>query len=86
MTGVPGIQAALIWIVAGPGLTGGGFSGNVTLSVDTTKVVTGVVAGNGLSGGGTGGTQTLTIDTAKIPLLGATNVFTANQAVSGDST
>ena len=35
-------------VTAGTGLTGGGTSGNVTLNVDTTKVVTGLIAGTGL--------------------------------------
>jgi hypothetical protein len=73
-------------VTAGTGMTGGGTSGNVTLNVDTTKVVTGVTAGTGLTGGGTGGVQTLNIDTTKVPQLSAANTFTNNQTVSGNLT
>jgi hypothetical protein len=41
-------------VSAGTALTGGGTSGNVTLNVDTRKVVTGVTAGTDLTGGGSG--------------------------------
>jgi hypothetical protein len=50
-------------VTAGTDLTGGGASGNVTLNVDTTKVVTAVLPGSGLVGGGTGGTVSLSVDT-----------------------
>jgi hypothetical protein len=50
-------------VTAGTDLTGGGASGNVTLNVDTTKVVTTVLPGSGLVGGGTGGTVSLSVDT-----------------------
>ena len=53
-------------VTAGTDLTGGGTSGNVTLNVDTTKVVTGVTAGTDLTGGGTGGNLTLNVDTSKV--------------------
>ena len=70
-------------VTAGTDLTGGGTSGNVTLKVDTTKVVTGVMAGTDLTGGGTGGVQTLNLDTTKVPQLAAANTFTGNQTVNG---
>ena len=73
-------------ISAGNGLTGGGTTGNVTLSIDTTKVVTAVTAGNGLTGGGTGGALILNIDPTKVPMLGLANTFTANQTVNGSVT
>ena len=71
-------------VTPGTDLTGGGSSGNVTLSVDTTKVVTGVVAGTDLTGGGTGGVLTINLDTTKVPQLNAANTFTANQTVNGN--
>ena len=71
-------------VTAGTDLTGGGTSGNVTLNVDTTKVVTGVTAGADLTGGGTGGALTLNLDTTKVPLLSAGNTFTGNQTVNGN--
>ena len=71
-------------VKAGAGLTGGGSSGNVTLSLDTTKVVTGVAAGPGLVGGGTGGVPSLSIDANQVPLLNAANNnFSGNQNVGG---
>lgn len=63
-------------VAAGTALTGGGVSGPVTLSVDTTKVVTAVNAGAGLTGGGKGGVQTLYVDATKVPLLASANTFT----------
>ncbi len=71
-------------VTAGTGLTGGGTTGNVTVNLDTTKVVTGVAAGTGLTGGGTGGALTLNLDTTKVPLLNAANNFTGNQVVAGN--
>jgi hypothetical protein len=73
-------------VTAGTDLTGGGGNGNVTLNVDTTKVMTGVVAGTDLNGGGTGGVQTLSLDTTKVPQLAAANTFTGNQTVNGNLT
>jgi len=73
-------------VTAGTGLTGGGNSGNVTLNVDTTKVVTAVTAGTDLTGGGTGGNLTLNLDTTKVPQLSGNNSFTGNQTVSGTVT
>ena len=71
-------------VTAGTGLTGGGAAGNVTLNVDTTKVVTGLIAGTGLTGGGTGGKVTLNIDTAQIPQFTApVNDFFGNMIVGG---
>ena len=71
-------------VAAGTDLTGGGSSGNVTLNVDTTKVVTGITAGTDLIGGGIGGVQTLSLDTTKVPQLAAANTFTGNQTVSAN--
>jgi hypothetical protein len=71
-------------VTAGTDLVGGGASGNVTLNLDTTKVVTGVLAGTDLTGGGTGGVQTLNLDTTKVPQLNAANIFTGNQTVNGN--
>jgi hypothetical protein len=73
----------LTGVIAGTDLTGGGTTGNVTLNVDTTKVVTGVVAGTDLTGGGTGGVQTLNLDITRVPQLAANNTFTGNQTVNG---
>ncbi len=71
-------------VTAGTGLTGGGTSGNVSLNVDTTKVVTGLIAGTGLTGGGTGGNVTLNIDTTLVPqFTAAFNEFTGNMIVDG---
>jgi hypothetical protein len=71
-------------VTAGTDLTGGGGSGNVTLNVDTTKVLTGVTAGTDLTGGGTGGVQTLNLDLSKVPQLSSANTFTGNQTVNGN--
>jgi hypothetical protein len=68
----------------GAGLLGGGNSGAVTLSVDTSKVVTGVSAGTGLIGGGTGGIPALYVDRAQVPFLNAAaNIFNGNQSING---
>ena len=64
---------------AGAGLTGGGSSGVVILSLDSTKVVSGVTAGTDLTGGGTGGVVTLNLDTTKVPQLKSNNAFTGTQ-------
>ena len=71
-------------VTAGTDLTGGGNSGNVTLNVDTTKVVTGVAAGTDLTGGGAGGNLTLNLDTTKVPQLKTANTFTGNQTINGN--
>jgi len=79
----PGI-GTITGVTAGTGLTGGGSSGNVTLNLDTTKVVTGVSAGPGLAGGGTGGVPTLSVDPTQVPFLNASaNTFNGNQIVNG---
>ena len=81
----PGTGAGTITgVTAGTDLSGGGSTGNVTLNVDTTKVVTGVVAGTDLTGGGTGGVQTLNLDTTKVPQLNVANTFTGDQTVNGN--
>jgi hypothetical protein len=71
-------------VTAGTDLLGGGTSGTVTLSVDTSKVVTAVKAGTDLTGGGTGGVQTLNLDTTKVPQLATSNNFLGNQNVTGN--
>ncbi|MGH9554104.1 MAG: hypothetical protein ACRD3W_32300, partial [Terriglobales bacterium] len=72
-------------VTAGTDLTGGGASGNVTLNLDTTKVVTGIAAGTDLTGGGIGGVQTLNLDTTKVPQLGSNNTFTGTQQFAGNA-
>ena len=49
-------------VTAGTDLTGGGTAGNVTLNLDTSKIITGLTAGTGLTGGGTTGNVTLSVD------------------------
>ena len=66
-------------VTAGTGLTGGGTTGNVTLTLDATKVVSGVTAGTDLTGGGTGGVVTLNVDTTKVPQLKSNNIFSGTQ-------
>jgi len=73
-------------VTAGAGLTGGGTSGPVKLSVDTSVVVTAVNAGLGLTGGGTGGAQTLKVDDTEVPLLAAANTFLGSQTFVGRAT
>jgi len=46
--------------------------------------ITGVTAGTALTGGGTSGNVTLNVDTTKIPQLAAANIFTNNQAITGN--
>ena len=69
-------------VTAGLDLLGGGSNGNVTLNIDTSKVVTGITPGTDLIGGGTGGVQTLGLDTSKVPELGANNIFTGTEQFS----
>ncbi len=57
-------------------------------SATGTGTITGVTAGSDLTGGGTGGNVTLNLDTTKVPLLAASNTFTAEQifnTASGNS-
>ncbi len=77
-------NGTIIAVTAGTGLTGGGATGNVTLNVDTTKVVTSVTPGTGLLGGGTGGNLALSVDHNQVPLLNAAhNAFSGNVTVGG---
>ena len=74
-------------VTAGTGLTGGGTSGNVSLNLDTTKVVTGLIAGTGLTGGGGGGNLALNVDSTQVPFLDSqNNSFTGNLRVAGTIT
>jgi trimeric autotransporter adhesin len=81
-----GFPHIIAGVTAGTALTGGGTTGNVTLNVDTTKVVTGVTAGTDLTGGGTGGVLTLNLNTAatdaRYARLSATNTFATAQTIN----
>jgi hypothetical protein len=84
-------------VTAGPGLTGGGNNGNVSLSVPgggitnamlQNSAVT-VAAGTDLTGGGAvslGGSTTLNLDTTKVPQLTGSNTFTGNETMNGTLT
>ncbi|MGA8150995.1 MAG: hypothetical protein WB952_08605 [Terriglobales bacterium] len=71
-------------VTAGTDLLGSSSAGNVTLNVDTTKVVTAVNPGTDLTGGGTGGSVMLSLDTSKLPQLSGGNSFIGNQTVTGN--
>jgi hypothetical protein len=75
-------KGTITGVTAGTGLTGGGTTGNVTLTLDATKVVSGVTAGTDLTGGGTGGIVTLNVDTTKVPQLKSNNVFSGTQQLA----
>lgn len=47
-----------------------------------TGTITGVTAGTALTGGGSSGNVTLNLDTTKVPLLAASNTFTAGQTIN----
>jgi hypothetical protein len=92
----PGTGAGTITgVTAGSGLTGGGTTGTISLSVPSHGISNSMLAapsltvkaGTALTGGGSvalGGTTTLNVDTTKVPLLNAPNVFTANQTVNAN--
>src|SRR5581483_867337 len=84
-------------VTAGAGLSGGGTSGNVSLSVPSAGITNPMLQnsavtvspGTDLTGGGTislGGSTTLNVDTTKVPQLGAANNFTNDQSVTGNIT
>jgi trimeric autotransporter adhesin len=63
-------------------------TGGITNTMLENSSVT-VAAGTALTGGGKialGGSATLNVDTTKVPLLASANVFTNNQAITGDLT
>jgi len=66
----------------------GKFDGLVTFAAGQTFPgaggITGVTAGTDLTGGGTSGNVTLNVDTTKVPQLNGGNVYTGNQAVTGN--
>jgi hypothetical protein len=83
-----------ITTASGSGLSGGGTSGTLSLSVPAAGVTNTMLkdssltvkAGTDLTGGGSvalGSTVTLNLDTTKVPLLAAANKFTANQTIVG---
>lgn len=80
-------KGTITGITAGTDLIGGGTAGNVTLALNTSKLITGITAGSGLTGGGTSGAVTLALDTTKIPTLTDnptfTGTLTANSKTSG---
>lgn len=80
---------------SGVGLTGGPITTSGALSIAAGGVTNtmlqnpslAVSAGTGLTGGGAvqlGGAATLSVDPTKVPLLSASNTFTANQTVNGN--
>ena len=82
-------------VTAGSGLTGGGTTGTISLSVPSQGITNAmlatpsltVAAGTDLTGGGPvtlGGTTTLNLDTTKVPQLNAANVFHGDQSVVGN--
>jgi len=84
-------------VTAGAGLSGGGSSGSVSLSVPTAGITNPMLQnsavtvnpGTDLTGGGSvslGGSTTLNLDTTKVPQLNANNTFTGNQTVNGNLT
>jgi len=94
----PGTGSGTITAVtAGAGLSGGGSTGNVSLSVPANAISNSMLqnsaitlmAGTGLTGGGAvplGGSATVNLDTNKVPQLSANNSFTGNQIINGNLT
>jgi hypothetical protein len=85
-----------ITTAAGSGLTGGGTSGTLNLSVAAAGITNAmlqnssltVAAGTGLSGGGLvslGGTDTLSVNPAVVPELALANAFTNHNAINVSS-
>jgi hypothetical protein len=70
--------------VAGNGLIT--FAAGQTFPGTGAGTITGVTAGAGLNGGGATGNVTLSLDATQVPLLNATNAFSANQIVNGSIT
>jgi hypothetical protein len=89
-------NGTLTGVTAGPGLAGGGTTGNVTLSVSSAGITNAMLqhpgltvnVGTGLVGGGSvplGGATALGVDTTQVPLLNAgTNTFNGNQNINGN--
>ncbi len=85
-----------ITTASGSGLSGGGTSGTLNLSISSAGVTNTmlqhdsltVTAGTGLSGGGAvalGGTTTLSLNTANVAQLNTANAFSAAQTINGPS-
>ena len=62
------------------------FAAGQTFPGTGTGTITGVTAGTDLTGGGSTGAVTLSLDTTKVPQLNTTNVFIADQSITGNET